>query len=330
MTDFTKPALTPAQQLALLEERGLEVNDHERAQRLLEVNTLFRLSPYMRPFQYSDDAGHRFRPGSGLADILHVYRFDSQLRQLMMVAIERIEVAIRACISNIMAPQYGSHWHVERAAFNKGYDYARLLDELGKTLREERKKFAKEAGQINKSQASEEIKQQRIENRKRDNYSRYYALTYNEPAMLPCWAAMEELSLGSISHLYQGIARDKDRKRIARRFELPQSVLQSWLHTLTFVRNICAHHARLWNRELGIPPAWPGHLDNLSGHAGQRLPRRIFTVVMMLSYMMQQISPDTRWPARVQTLVETHPDIPREPMGFSGGWQQRLQAMAER
>lgn len=101
MTDFSKPSLTPA----LLKKRGLAVNDPERAQRLLEVNTLFRLSPYMRPFQDPGDAEHRFLPGSCLADIVSIYRFDGELRQLMMVAIERIEVAIRAGISNIMAPR---------------------------------------------------------------------------------------------------------------------------------------------------------------------------------------------------------------------------------
>lgn len=328
MTDFSKPPLTPEQQLALLEARGLTVNDPERAQRLLEVNTLFRLSPYMRPFQDSSDAEHPFRPGSRLADILSVYRFDGELRQLMMVAIERIEVAIRACISNIMAPEYGSHWHLDANAFNSDYDHARLLRGLEQTLRDERHKFTKESARINRSRAPESVKQQRIENRKRDNYARYYALTYSKPAMLPSWAAMEELSLGSISHLYQGIARDRDRKRIARRFALPQNVLQSWLHTLTFVRNICAHHARLWNRELGIPPSWPKTLERPSSDSGQDVPRRIFTIVMMLAYMTQQISPDTRWPSRIRALFAEYPHTLGPTMGFSHDWKKRLDAMA--
>lgn len=328
MTDFSKPSLTPAQQLALLKERGLTVNDPERAQRLLEVNTLFRLSPYMRPFQDSHDAEHRFWPGSCLADVFSIYRFDGELRQLMMVAIERIEVAIRACISNIMAPEYGSHWHLNAGAFNSRYDHARLLRGLEQTLRDERKKFAKESARINQSRAPESVKQQRMENRKRDNYARYYALTYTEPEMLPSWAAMEELSLGGTSHLYQCIARDKDRKRIARRFALPQNVLQSWLHTLTFVRNICAHHARLWNRELGIPPSWPKNLEAPSSGSGQDVPRRIFTIVMILAYMTQRISPDTRWPSRIRALFEEYSHLPSEVMGAGPDWQRRLDAMA--
>lgn len=327
MTRFTKPPLTPAQQLQLLEERGLSVNSHDRALRLLEVTTLFRLSPYMRALQFANDPHHRFKPGSELASIVRFYRFDSELRQLMMVAIERIEVAVRACISNVMAPEHGSHWHTERMAFNKTYNHARMLTELEKTLHDERKKFAKEVRHIKRSRASEQVKQQRIESRKRDNYPRYYALTYTEPAMLPSWAAMEELSLGGISHLYQGLARDRDRKKIARRFELPQGVLQSWLHTLTFVRNICAHHARLWNRELGIPPTWPERLETPDGRPGRNVPRRLFTVVMMLTYLTRQISPDTRWTNRLQALLAEYPKIPRAPMGFSDDWQARLNGL---
>ena len=74
MTRFTKPPLTPVQQLGLLEERGLMVNDRERAKRLLEVTTLFRLSPYMRPFQYLDDRQYRFKAGVKLAEIVNVYQ----------------------------------------------------------------------------------------------------------------------------------------------------------------------------------------------------------------------------------------------------------------
>lgn len=324
MTRFTKPALTPAEQLKLLEARGLIVSDRGRALRLLEVTTLFRLSPYMRPFQYPDDSDHRFKPDSQLADIVSIYRFDSELRQLVMVAIERVEVAIRACISNTMAPRYGAHWYAERSHFSKFYRHARMMAGLEDLLHKESRQFERDEARISKNRVSVEVKQQRLDRRMRDNYPRFYTVCYSEPFPLPSWAAMEELSLGAVSHLYQGLARDKDRKRIAKRFGLPQSVLQSWLHTLTFVRNICAHHARLWNRELGVPPTWPERLETPDGRPARNVPRRLFTVVMMLTYLTLQISPDTRWPARLQALLDEYPDIPRGPMGFPEDWLDRL------
>lgn len=327
MTRFTKPPLTPAQQLSLLEARGLIINDRDRARRLLEVTTLFRLSPYMRPFQHLDDHEHRFKTGAKLAEIVNVYRFDSDLRQLLMVAIERVEVAVRACISNVMAPRYGTHWYMERTNFRKHYDHARMLAELESLLHKERRQFERDVEQIKRSRASEQVKRQRIDRRMRDNYPRFYAVCYSEPPLPPSWAAMEELSLGSISHLFQGLAHDRDRKAIAERFEVPQKVLGSWLHTLTFIRNICAHHARLWNRELSVPPRWDDAIPTPDGRPGRNVPRRLFTVVMMLTYLTRQISPDTRWPARIQQLLDEYPDIPHKPMGFPNDWQARLEQL---
>jgi abortive infection bacteriophage resistance protein len=171
------------------------------------------------------------------------------------------------------------------------------------------------------------VKERRIESRKRDNYPRFYAETYSDPCLPPSWAVLEEMSLGAISHLYQGLAKDRDRKAIATRFGLPQKVLGSWLHTLNFVRNICAHHARLWNRELGIPPSWPAKLPSPDGETSRDTPRRLFTVAAMLTYLTIQISPDTRWPGRLQALFEEYHDIPRPPMGFPDDWQQRLASL---
>ena len=273
---FSKPALTPPQQLERLTEHGLQVRDGNRALRLLEVTSYFRLIPYMRPFQRMDIGGRRFQPGARLDQIYTLYQFDSRLRQLAMAALERVEVAVRAAISNHMAPNYGTHWYLARERFNGHYNHDGLLSSLRTQLDKERRKFSRERRQIENSSASLERQSQNIEHRKRDNYIRFYAETYTEPPLPPSWAMAEELSLGGISHLFSGLARDRDRKQIARCFAVPQLVLASWLHTLTFIRNICAHHARLWNRELAVPPRWARSLPEPDGNSGPHPPRRFF------------------------------------------------------
>ena len=62
----------------------------------------------------------------------------------------------------------------------------------------------------------------------------------------------ELLTIGELSHLYRGLRRTADKKRIAQFFDLHPTVFTSWLHTLTYIRNLCAHHNRLWNRDLAI------------------------------------------------------------------------------
>lgn len=94
MRPFDKPALRVEQQLELLKQRGLHVANDERAMRFFEVVTLFRLSPYMRPFQ---EAGpeHAFKPGSTLKSVVDIYRFDGSLRRITMEAIECVEVIVQ-------------------------------------------------------------------------------------------------------------------------------------------------------------------------------------------------------------------------------------------
>ncbi len=323
---FAKPPLTVDGQLNLLLRRGLQVSNPQRARSLLRSTTLFRLTPYMRPFQIADDPEHSFRANARLAEIVDIYRFDSELRQLVMAAIERIEVAVRAAISNHMAPQYGAHWYMDERLFNRRYDHARLLHDIELQLQEERRKFAREMEQIEKSAASPEVKQQRIENRKRDNYLRFYGEKYDVPPLPPSWAMLEEVSLGAISRLYQGLSRDKDRKEIAEQFGLPQSVLESWLHTLTFIRNICAHHSRLWNRELSVSPKWPQILEPQFPAFNRR---RFFALSVMLVYLVEHVGPDSDWVQKLHQLLARHQHVPHEPMGFPADWQARLLAIRQ-
>jgi len=278
----------------------------------------------MRPFQRGTAEGRRFKDGAGLDQIYSLYQFDSSLRQIAMAALERVEVAVRAAISNHMGPTYGTHWYLERERFNDHYQHDGLLNNLHTQLEKERRKFSRERRQIENSSASPERQARQIDHRKHDNYIRFYAETYTDPPLPPSWAMTEELSLGGISHLYRGLAHDRDRKQIAHYFDLPQSVLGSWLHTLTFVRNICAHHARLWNRELAVPPRWPGNLPKPDGDNRTQPPRRYITIAAMLCYLCKQIAPDSGWLAKLVDLTEEYPSIPRERMGFMPDWQDQL------
>ncbi|MDT8321825.1 MAG: Abi family protein [Xanthomonadales bacterium] len=321
---FSKPALTPRQQLDRLIDHDLQVRDVNRALRLLEVTSYFRLIPYMRPFQRPTAAGRRFQAETGLERIYSLYQFDSRLRQLTMVAVERVEVAVRAAISNHMAATHGTHWYRERRRFVDGYKHDDLVRGLQSQMEKEHRKFSRERENIERSQASRETKGLRIEHRMRDNYFRFYAETYTDPQLPPAWAMAEELSLGGISHLYSGLARDWDRKQIARYFQIPQRVLASWLHTLTFTRNICAHHARLWNRELSVPPRWDRRLPEPDGGTDPHPPRRFFTVAAILTYLCWHVSPDSHWPQSLVALMNDFPDVPRGPMGFPEDWPERL------
>ncbi|MGE8101460.1 Abi family protein [Pseudomonas fluorescens] len=325
MRPFDKPALSVEQQLELLKQRGLHVANDDRAMRFLEVVTLFRLSPYMRPFQ-EPGSEHTFKPGSTLKAVVDIYRFDGSLRRITMDAIERVEVAVRATISNHMCPKYGPDWIADASVFSSSYSHPELLRPLRDQLNKERNKLGREIDRIAKGRQIDGLQQQRIENRKRDNYFRYYGATYAHPELPPAWAVLEELSLGTVSTLFNAIGKSADKKAIAARFDLPFDVLASWLHTLTFIRNCCAHHSRLWNRELSIRPSLPKEWVILNAPANQPQPKqRLFIVLTMLAYLTDLISPDSQWKPRLAEIMDQQGPANLRLMGFQSDWKRQQQ-----
>jgi abortive infection bacteriophage resistance protein len=335
MTSFTKPAVSVDQQLEILERRGLSVRQPARAKRFLEVVSFFRLSIYMRPFQIPGNDDHLFKANTEFKQVIALYAFDRELRLLVIDAIERVEVAVRATLNNHMSCKYqtdtacsGSHWFLNRDLFNQEYNHKRLIRYLEDKQETEATQLTRDIVKISSSNATSEIKQQRIAQRSKENYPRFYQQNYQSPSLMPSWAMTEELTLGSLSHMYQGLKRDADRKAIAKRFDVPHEVLVSWLHTLNFVRNCCAHHSRLWNRELAVQPKIPhGALWQLPERlaVSQIQPqRRIYVVLLLLAHLMRQVSPDSQWHNKVKALITLNPDIPLFPMGFPVDWQSHI------
>jgi abortive infection bacteriophage resistance protein len=335
MTSFTKPAVSVDQQLEILERRGLSVRQPARAKRFLEVVSFFRLSIYMRPFQIPGNVDHLFKANTEFKQVIALYAFDRELRLLVIDAIERVEVAVRATLNNHMSCKYqtdtahsGSHWYLNRDLFNQKYNHQRLIRYLEDKQGTEATQLTRDIVKITRSNATTEIKQQRIAQRSKENYSRFYQHNYQTPALMPGWAMTEELTLGSLSHMYQGLKKDADRKAIAKRFDVPHEVLASWLHTLNFVRNCCAHHSRIWNRELAVQPKIPhGALWQLPERLaeGQIQPqRRIYVVLLLLAHLMRRVSPDSQWHNKVKALILLNTEIPLFPMGFPVDWQAHI------
>lgn len=285
---YTKPALKFEEQLDLLRNRGLTVRDPGRALRWLHSVSYYRLSAYCLPFK----GGEVFRPGTDFNDIAGLYIFDRKLRLLVLDAIERVEVAIRTAVTYEVAHAYGPFGHADPVNFAPGFDHTRFMDEL---LDEEQ--------------------------RARETFASHFRKKYPEDEHLPVWMATELLSFGTISKLFQAL-EPRIRKTIAVSYGVDAQFLGSWLHALTYVRNVCAHHKRLWNRWLAIRPrfpsrslAWPHHVpDN----------RKIYAVLVVLRHMLCTVSPNALWRDRLFALVAGHPKLPLDAMGIPDDWQQRV------
>src|SRR5690554_1971803 len=288
--DFTKPARTWEQQLELLQDRGLMIPDADRARHYLAHINYYRLTGYWLPFE-EDHASHKFRPGVSFDDVLNLYIFDREFRLLLLDAIERIEVSLRAQWAYHMAHQHGPHSYLDAGLTTDVRLHSR---HLGKLLEEVSR--------------SDEI------------FIQHYQSTYSHPASPPVWAVSEIMSLGMLSRWITHMV-PSDRAVLSRVYGLDQGVLKGFVRHLTYVRNLCAHHSRLWNRGLTVTMPVPRSKPaELVGSFNPKQPRRIYNTLVMLAALMDFVSPDNQWKQRLEALLIDH-RIDAVAMGFPDNWK---------
>jgi abortive infection bacteriophage resistance protein len=285
---YTKPALTCAQQVALLEQRGMVISHRAAAEFYLGHLNYYRLAGYCLPFEV-DHATHQLRPGTTFEQVMDLYVFDRELRLLALDAIERVEVSVRTRWAHTLGSTHSAHAHLN----------ARLADDPV-------------AWATNVSSLAKEVE------RSHDIFIKHFRSTYQE-RLPPIWATCEVMSLGSLSRWYAQLRPMATRKKIAVAYHLDEAVLESFLHALTLIRNVCAHHGRLWNRELRVRPKSPKrplHLARSWSTTGDR----VHNSLLVLAYFLDVISPRHTWRQRLIALIDKHqPDLAA--MGFPANWR---------
>jgi abortive infection bacteriophage resistance protein len=291
---YTKPPLSFARQIALLESRGMTVADHERASRYLSHINYFRLRAYWLPFENGKDSEHSFQPGTTFDSPLTLYIFDRKFRLLLLEAIERVEVSLRTHFAYTLAVKYGSHAYLDEAIFRRPKYYNQLMTSL--------------AEEIGRSQ---------------ETFVEHYRKTYDEPALPPIWAICEVMSFGQLSKWYKILKFRQDRQAIATPYGIDEKALGSFMHHLTHVRNFIAHHCRLWNRKLTVTMTLPKSPDSLveNFNHSPEAERRVYNTVAMLGYLLRLASPGTTWLKRMRQLIEEHSGLDIDAMGFPADWR---------
>lgn len=309
MTKFDKPSLAPDEHIGKLKDRGLNIPDESRARRYLANISYFRLSAYTRPLYVPNETPHRFLHGTSFDDVLMLYVFDRELRLLLLDAIERLEVALRAQLTNTLAERYGSHGYLNPAIFDTRYNHAWIIDKL-----------------------KEEAQARDVE-----VFLAHYREKYTAaPLQPPIWMAMELLTFKAVSNLFANLRDETDTKRISQHFGWHHTVLKSWFRSLSDLRNLCAHHMRVWNREFGSrpvmpkkpPKSWPQVPEQIASgahlNAQQAInpQRRLYMQLVVIETLMQVVNPESRWAERLVRLLDAHPQVSRTHMGFPHGWEQ--------
>lgn len=307
---YEKPPLTHQAQIELLKNRGVVFTDEAKAAYQLANISYFRLSTYMFPFKKKIEGKivDEFRYKTSWKDIYDLYIFDRKLRLLVFDAIEKIEVSIRTKMVYILSHRYGSHWQDDKSI----YKPARIIQ-----LNDGSIKKVDVYGDIQKH-----INEQ-LHNNQAEQFIEYYRDTYDEPINPPSWMCVEVMYFNQLSKIYSNLEKRGDRADIARAFGLPPDNFSSWLHTLNYVRNICAHHARLWNRDLKIVPSLLKFSKTKVWISNPKSVQRskIYYFLCMINYILQTVSVDSTFTLRLKKLLKEY-NPPISAMGIPKNWEE--------
>ncbi|MGP5065019.1 Abi family protein [Psychrobacter celer] len=297
LVTYSKPPITFAQQITRLEKKGMFFEDKEAAEAKLASISYYRLSGYWYPFRIRNNQNvvtSQFRGGTNFNKVVSLYQFDRKLRSLVFDAIEYFEVAVRTQFTYQLGHSYGAFAHINRHNFHPKFKHYKWVKKL-----------------------KSEVK------RSTDDFIRHYENKYNDFPIVPIWMLTEVMSLGSLSHGYEGLKNNnREKKHIARYFNLHYKKLENWLHVLTYIRNICAHHSRLWNRALAIKPSTAGD----ARWSSIDLPRndRIFYILLMLNHLLKATNNADDWSSSIIQLLRPLADKEewRLAMGIPESWEQ--------
>lgn len=306
---YQKPFLSIAQQIALLEGRGLEIGDRHLANQALEQIGYYRLSAYWYPFReiHQSQRTDAFLPHAKLQDAASLYIFDKKLRLLVLDAIERIEISLRTDIALTMGVHGG--WAHRDPQFVHP-----------------RSNRPNPRGQIPFQEWMTRV--DKCEARSRDEFVTHFRTKYTSERFLPIWMSVEVWELGLLSH-FISLMRHTDISAISLRYGLQNAnLLPTWTRAFTFVRNVCAHHGRLWNRSMVDQPSFPRAgavpvFDHVAVHRPAQ--ERLYGTLVILGFLVRQLNPGTHWHLRVKDLLQNFPVSPLLTLtsaGFPAGWDR--------
>lgn len=217
-------------QVALLYSRGLHIPDLSHAEAFLLHFNYYRFSGYCLAFESSR---HVFHQGVNFPQVEYACDFDRQLRDCVAEALEVVELDIRAVLAHTFTQTHGPFGHTDERNFFRWSieNHAKWLVQM--------RDYAQNSS---------------------ETFVRHFRIHCSEYPDLPLWVLAELMSFGSLSRLY-GHMHKSDQKKLSHRYGLQPHILASWLHHFVYLRNICAHHGRLWDKDLVIKPILPPSND---------------------------------------------------------------------
>ena len=289
---FTKQCTLPFDLIPLLKGRGLVIANETQAENYLWNIGYFRFSAYLQPLYKEPKANNIFKNNATFEQALNMYRFDRKLRMMIFNEIEKIEVAIRSALVNIISNGFADiFWMTNPIYFYNVNVFNNCLEIINTEIGRTKEEFI-------------------------IHFQNTYSDTYP-----PAWMITEILPLGVLGSIYRNINNYSLRKKVAKHFGLSTNIFESWILNLAILRNLCCHHARVWNKDLVVRPILPQSVIHPWIDASKTDIKRVYIRICMIKYLLFTVSPKSTFTNKVKTLIADYPTIDIRAMGFKPDWE---------
>ncbi len=291
---YDKRPISVGEQINLLESKGMEFYDRAFATRILSTIGYYRFSGYAYPFRNSvDNSG--FTEDTSFEKVYSIYEFDRSLKALLFSYLARIEIAFRTLVIDKFSLGTGTAlWYTEVENFVDKSECEEFLANLQYDIQDSREDFIL-----------------------------HFKKNYNDE-FPPSWIALQIVSFGVLIKLYRNF-KDKDLQlHVAKCFGC-ESVERfiSWMNTLVYLRNICSHHARLWNRPIKKRPE-AYNFGVRSKRWTQQDLGRLYYSICVIGSLLKSILPGNSFKEELSDLFDEYPYVNSTKskfLGFPKDWQ---------
>lgn len=308
---YHNPPINVIQQIELLKEKGLIIADNEVAGHWLSHISYFRFKQYSYSFKDYQQAEGNYIPDTTFEMVRDLYVFDRRLKMLLFEALENIEISVKTQLSNVMSIAHGAHWYTDPAHFLSEEDRRQIIrnarneDDIPKVF--DHGEFLRDI--------EDELEYPS------ETFLQHYKKNF-EPIYPPSWMMMEIITFGTLSLMFENLKPSVEKNTVCDSFLLPKKHLVSWLHSFSFIRNKCAHHARLVYAKINFAPALPqkksrqflteaDHVDNNS----------LYAVLCCIQYMLKICNNSSKFKINLVQLIDEFPGINYGRLGFTPQWR---------
>ncbi|MDI9348872.1 MAG: Abi family protein [Candidatus Symbiobacter sp.] len=297
---------TYEEQAEILIQRGLIIENRERFNKILENFGNYRLGLYWHPFR--DNVTKQFYENTSFSTVEALVRFDEALARVIFSAVREIEIYFRSAISYELAKK-GPEAYLSQDCFHQ--NASRLKKDSIITQHQ--------SWLIGLNKNLARSKEEFIEHH-REKYKGHF----------PIWVVFQVMEFGLLAETYS-IMTWQDKTAISHKFNLSHELLESWLISLNNLRNVAAHHGRIWNKNLAKSPSFPKRgeitcfeplLDFIGRDQWKR--KKIYGLLCIIAYLLNYINPNGDWREVTARLLQQFPKsqyLKLDDMGTPNNWQ---------